>query len=178
MKARRTPWWQYVVAALLGLAGGCLLAYMGEHSGLSLIGTPMFVVILLAVLGILILVLALEVHKYATTDPKKRPHSFVNPTVAVYTLVLSKALGLAGAALAGWYIGQIVMSLSHIEATYFHDAIIQCAIAAAVSVADMVIGIVSEWLCQLPPSEGDENPKITSKSKRKGVAPTAAKTSK
>lgn len=178
MKARRTPWWQFVIAALLGFGGGCLLAFVSERSGLSLIGTPIFVAILLAVLGIIILVLSLQVHKYATTDPKKRPHTFVNPTIAVYTLVLAKALGLAGAALAGWYLGQIVMSISHIEAAYFHDAIMQCAIAAAVCVADMIIGIVGEWLCQLPPNEGGENPKVKQANARTRVAPTAAKTSK
>ncbi|MDE8480872.1 DUF3180 domain-containing protein, partial [Klebsiella pneumoniae] len=78
----------------------------------SLIGAPRIVTGLLAVLGVIVLILALQVHKYANTDPKKRPHSFINPTIAVYTLVLSKALGLAGATLAGWYGGQIVMSLS------------------------------------------------------------------
>ena len=113
MKTRRTPWWQYVIGAVLGLLAGIGLASYGESSGLSLIGAPRIVTGLLAVLGVIVLILALQVHKYANTDPKKRPHSFINPTIAVYTLVLSKALGLAGATLAGWYGGQIVMSLSH-----------------------------------------------------------------
>lgn len=38
MKIRRTPWWQYVVALLLGLIAGCLLAQVSESSGLSLLG--------------------------------------------------------------------------------------------------------------------------------------------
>ena len=103
MKTRRTPWWQYVIGAVLGLLAGIGLASYGESSGLSLIGAPWIVPGLLAVLGVIVLILALQVHKYANTDPKKRPHSFINPTIAVYTLVLAKALGLAGATLAGWY---------------------------------------------------------------------------
>ena len=118
MKTRRTPWWQYVIGAVLGLLAGIGLASYGESSGLSLIGVPWIVPGLLAVLGVIVLILALQVHKYANTDPKKRPHSFINPTIAVYTLVLAKALGLAGATLAGWYGGQIVVSLSHIEADF------------------------------------------------------------
>ena len=96
MKTRRTPWWQYVIGAVLGLLAGIGLASYGESSGLSLIGAPWIVPGLLAVLGVIVLILALQVHKYANTDPKKRPHSFINPTIAVYTLVLAKALGLAG----------------------------------------------------------------------------------
>lgn len=170
MKVRRTPWWQYVIGAVLGLLAGMGLALYGEQSGLSLIGTPWVVAGLLAVLGLVVLVLALQVHKYANTDSKKRPHSFINPTVAVNALVLAKALGLAGAALAGWYVGQILMSVSHIEAPFYHDAIIQCAVTAVVCVADMIIGIIGEWLCQLPPNEGPENPKLAEAKRRQEVA--------
>ncbi|PJM79382.1 DUF3180 domain-containing protein [Bifidobacterium scaligerum] len=170
MKARRTPWWQYGIAAALGLLAGIGLAVYGERSGLSLIGAPWVVAGLLAVLGVIVLALALQVHKYANTDPKKRPHSFVNPTVAVYTLVLAKALGLAGAALAGWYGGQILMSISHFEAPFYHDAIIECAVSAVICVADMIIGIIGEWLCQLPPNEGPENPKMKAVSRTRNTA--------
>ena len=80
MKTRRTPWWQYVIGAVLGLLAGIGLASYGESSGLSLIGAPWIVTGLLAVLGVIVLILALQVHKYANTDPKKRPHSFINPS--------------------------------------------------------------------------------------------------
>ena len=124
----------------------------------------------LSELGVIVLILALQVHKYANTDPKKRPHSFINPTIAVYTLVLAKALGLAGATLAGWYGGQIVMSLSHIEADFYAHAVTECAIAAVVCIADMIIGIIGEWLCQLPPNEGPENLKIKEAKRRSDIA--------
>ena len=90
--------------------------------------------------------------------------------IAVYTLVLAKALGLAGATLAGWYGGQIVMSLSHIEADFYAHAVTECAIAAVVCIADMIIGIIGEWLCQLPPNEGPENPKIKEAKRRSDIA--------
>ena len=161
MKIRRTPWWQYVVALLLGLIAGCLLAHVSESSGLSLLGAPWFVSVVLLLLGIVVLVMALQVHQYATTDPQKRARlKPLDPTKAVYTLMLSKALGLTGAALAGWYAGQILLVLDHIEADYYATAVAQCAVAAVICLADMVIGIVGEWLCQLPPMEGPENPKI------------------
>ena len=129
MKTRRTPWWQYVIGAVLGLLAGIGLASYGESSGLSLIGAPWIVPGLLAVLGVIVLILALQVHKYANTDPKKRPHSFINPTIAVYTLVLAKALGLAGATLAGWYGGQIVMLYDRFEAPFFRHIVLEGIIA-------------------------------------------------
>lgn len=176
MNARRTPWWYYLIAIVLGLFGGAALALLDERSGSTLIGAPWFVSALLALLGIVVLILALQVHKYATTDPRKRPNTFVNPTLAVYTLVLAKALGVAGAALAGWYGGQVLMSLAHIEADYYAQAVLECVIAVVVCLANMVIGIIGEWLCQLPPDEGAEHPKMKAAAKRRQMANAAAKT--
>lgn len=177
MKARRTPWWHFAVAIALGLLAGAGIATYGERSSLSLVGAPWLVAGLLALLGVVVLVLALQVHKYASTDPKKRPHSFINPTRALYTLVLAKALGLAGAALAGYYGGQILVSLPHIEASFYQQAVLECAVTGVICLADMVVGIIGEWLCQLPPSEGAEHPKMKRAADRsRGLAaPTAAK---
>ena len=61
----------YVNHPQILLAGTGLASY-GESSGLSLIGAPWIVTGLMAVLGIIVLVMALQVHKYANTDPKKR----------------------------------------------------------------------------------------------------------
>lgn len=176
MRARRTPWWHYAVALVLGLLAGVGLALYAERFSQSLIGAPWFVSAILAALGVLVLVLALQVHKYATTDPNKRPHSFINPTRALYTLVLAKALGLAGATLAGYYGGQILMSVTHIEAAYYSQAVLECVVAMIICLIDMVIGIIGEWLCQLPPDEGAENPKMKRAAARRNVAPAAAKT--
>ena len=106
MKVRRTPWWYYLVALIIGLAGGVGLAMLDERMATSLLGAPWFVDVVLMAMGIAVLALALQVHAYANTDPAKRPHAFINPQRAMITLVLAKALGLAGAALAGWYGGQ------------------------------------------------------------------------
>ena len=75
MKIRRTPWWQYVVALLLGLIAGCLLVQVSESSGLSLLGAPWFVSVVLLLLGIVVLVMALQVHQYATTIRRSGPDS-------------------------------------------------------------------------------------------------------
>ncbi|MCH9276736.1 DUF3180 domain-containing protein [Bifidobacterium amazonense] len=177
MTARRTPWWYYLVAIIGGLFGGMLLAKYDETSGLALLGVPWFISALLLLIGVTVLVMALQVHKYATTDPRKRAAlKPLDPQKAVSTLVLAKALGLVGAALAGWYGGQILLSVSHMEAAYYSQAVLECAIACVACVADMVIGIVGEWLCQLPPTEGPENPKMKAAQRQRNVASAAVKT--
>lgn len=175
MNARRTPWWHPLIALLLGALAGVGIAMLGEHYSVTLIGAPWFVAVLLIIVGIVVLVLALNVHKYANTDPKKRPNTFVNPALAFNTLVLCKALILAGAALAGWYGGQIIPSIAHFEASFYEHAVVECAVTAAVCLIDMVIGLVGERLCQLPPTEGPESPKIEAAARKRDVAPAATK---
>ncbi|WEV64518.1 DUF3180 domain-containing protein [Bifidobacterium sp. ESL0732] len=165
MSARRTPWWYYVIATLIGLLLGTILVKSDEMTGLSLIGAPWFVTFVLVLLGAVVLILALQVHQYAITDPTRRK-SWIDPTKAVYTLVLCKALGIAGAGLAGWYLAQVLLTLSHWGIPYFQNVIIQCAITTVICIADMIVGIIGEWLCQLPPSEGPENPKIKAAQRR------------
>ena len=131
MSTRRTPWWQPALGIVLGLAAGAGVAVLGERYGLTLIGAPWFVAALLVAIGVLVLVLAINVHKYATTDPRKRPRTFVNPTLAF---------------------------------------------TGVICLADMVIGLVGEWLCQLPPNEGPENPKMKQAARERGITPAAAKT--
>ncbi|WEV67925.1 DUF3180 domain-containing protein [Bifidobacterium sp. ESL0769] len=173
MSARRTPWWYYVIAALIGLLFGAILVKSDEMSGLSLLGAPWFVAFVLILLGAVVLILALQVHQYAITDPRRRK-SWIDPTKAVYTLVLCKALGIAGAGLAGWYLAQALLCLPHWSIPYFQNVITQCAVTTVICIADMVVGIVGEWLCQLPPSEGAENPKIKAAQRRERQRKLAA----
>ena len=47
-----------------------------------------------------------------------------------------------------------------------------------ICIIDMVIGIISEGLCQLPPDEGAENPKLKRAERRRRLQQAAAKTAK
>ena len=101
----------------------------------------------------------------------------MDPQKAFGTLVACKALGLAGAALAGWYGGQIIMSLPHGEAEFYSQAIIECVVACVVCVADMIVGIVGEWLCRIPPIDGPESPAVKKAAQRNRYATAATKAS-
>ena len=132
----------------------------------------------LAVLGGVVLYMALQIHKYTTKDPVKRAQlKPLDPQKAFGTLVACKALGLAGAALAGWYGGQIIMSLPHGEAEFYSQAIIECVVACVVCVVDMIVGIVGEWLCRIPPIDGPESPAVKKAAQRNRYAAAATKAS-
>lgn len=178
MRARRTPWRQYVLAAVLGILAGMALAKYGEIEGLPLVGAPWIVPVVLIALGLLVLYLALQIHKYITDDPVKRAQlKPLDPQKAFGTLMACKAMGIAGAALTGWYGGQIIISLPHSEAAFYGQAIIECAVACVVCIIDMIIGIVGEWLCQLPPIDGPESPKVKKSTQRQRYATTTTKAS-
>ncbi|NEG69544.1 DUF3180 domain-containing protein [Bifidobacterium choloepi] len=171
MGARRTPWWVYAAGIVVGFAAGALVALFEETHSLGLLGAPWFVSAILVLLGVVVLYLAFQVHKYTTTDPKKRAElKTFEPERAVNTLVMAKALAVAGAILLGWYGGQLVLCLRHAEASYYHGIIVECAIACGAALFDMIIGIVSEWLCMLPPTEGPDHPKIKEARRRQQFA--------
>lgn len=145
MKARRTPWWWYVIAMLVGLLAGMGISHLEETRGLGLAGIPYLASAVMVVVGFIVLYLAWQVHKYTTTDPKKRAQlKPMDSERCVNTLIVSKALAIAGALLAGWYGGQIVMLYDRFEAPFFRHIVIECIIAVIASVIDMVLGIISE----------------------------------
>ena len=54
------------------MLAGIGLAKYGEISGLPLVGAPWIVPVVLAILGLVVLYMALQIHKYTSTDPEKR----------------------------------------------------------------------------------------------------------
>ena len=171
MKARRTRWWVYLIAAAVGLLAGMGIAYLEETHGLGIAGVPWIASAVMVVVGFIVLYLAWQVHKYTTTDPQKRAQlKPLDPERAVNTLIISKALAIAGALLAGWYGGQILMLYDRFEAPFYRRVVIECIIATIASLIDMVLGIISEGLCQLPPNMGPENPEMIRKRRQKKMA--------
>lgn len=170
MKMQRTSILHYMLCIGLGLAGGITLAYVSERWQLNVLGVPWLVSALLLLAGIVVFFMARQVYKYATGERKE-----LDPQYAVNSLILSKVLGTACSALLGWYGGQAIMCLSHREAPYYAHVIIQCAVAALVCLLDVLIGAVGEWMCQLPPKDGPDNPKQQQNHEKHRIAAAAQK---
>lgn len=154
MKAYRTPWWYFVLGCIGGFVLGAMSVSMTESSAIMVAGAPWIVILVMIILGITTFVLAWQTHQYATAKPEDR--KVTNHRKFVIALMLSKSLGMACAILIGWYIGQIIMSVSHSEVPIYASVVRECSIAALVCFIDMIIGIVGEWLCQLPPEDKNE----------------------
>ncbi|KFF31030.1 DUF3180 domain-containing protein [Bifidobacterium bombi] len=165
MRVQRTPWWYFPIAIIIGWFFGTVAVKTAEKSGVSLIGAPWTIPIALVIVGLVTFYLAWQVHQYVTANNDKRK-SWFDPKRAVFALVQSKALGIAAALLAGWYLGQFVLLIAHVEAPYYRTIVIQCGVTGLVCLADMVVGIVGEWMCQLPPIDGPENPSAKRKCKK------------
>jgi hypothetical protein len=123
---------------------------------------------MLVLIAIVVLYMAWQVRLYV--KGKRRQLDAVR---AVNTLVLAKALGLAGAALLGWYGGQLLMSLSHAEAPFYAEVIKECLFGVGAATIDMVAGIIAERWCQLPPNQGPEHPKMKAAQRHSAVANAA-----
>lgn len=160
MRARRTPWHYYVIAAVAGLVAGMALAYFTRNSSVNVLGSSWVVPVILGLLGILVLVLAWTVRRYAKGELKD-----IDPRRAFNTLVAAKSLSIAGAVLAGWYVGQLVVVLPRGDSPYYSEVILECAVSAGIGCFDVIAGIVAEWWCQLPPNEGPEHPTVKRRKK-------------
>ena len=157
MKAYRTPWWYLVLGLLFGFVLGAFLVSSTESSAMSLAGAPWVVVAIMVIAGIVTFVMAWQTRQSVSDKAKKKNNNKrLNPQFAVAALMLSKSLGMAGAILCGWYVGQLLMSLPHSEITLYSSVIRECAIAGFVCFVDMLVGILGEWFCQLPPEDGPE----------------------
>lgn len=152
MKAYRTPWWYFALGLLFGFVFGAFLVSITESSAISLSGAPWIVLVVMIIGGIVTFVLAWQTHQYATSKPKER--KTFNMQMAVSALMLAKSLGMAGAILTGWYAGQIFVCWPHADIPLYSNVIRECVIAGIVCIIDMIIGIVGEWMCQIPPEDG------------------------
>lgn len=169
MRISRTPWWYYVIAVVLGALIGTFLVWRTRTTAIAPVGAPWFVSGVLFVLGVVVLVLAWQVHQYVTGEVKE-----IDVDKASTTLVLCKALAIAGAALAGYYGGELAMCIVWRDVAFYQGLIAECSVACAVTVIDMIIGIVGEGWCQLPPQEGPEHPNAKKRKKRRRDAAVAA----
>lgn len=173
MRAQRTPWYYYVVGFFIGLAAGAALAYYTRDWSVSVLGSSWIVPALLVALGIIVLILAWTVRKYAKGELKD-----IDPRRAFNTVVMAKSLAIAGSGLTGWYVGQLLVVIPRAEAPYYSRVILECAIAAAACLFDVIAGIIAEWWCQLPPNEGPEHPKVKQRKAMQRQRATQAESAK
>lgn len=146
MKAQRTPWWHYIAAALIAFLLALIINTWSVQHDNAMLSAPWYLSASIVAVGLVITWSAWQVRRFATGKITK-----MAPQRSVNTLIMAQALGLAGALLTGWYVGGFIVALHHASVEYFATIAWQTGIAALACIVDIILGIISEYWCMLPP---------------------------
>ena len=147
-----TPWRALLVAALFGGLAGWLVVVTANAFDLLPPRIPWSAPIGLVVFAALVCVLAWSTHQRLQVRRER-----MEPQRAVAFLVLGKASALAGAAVAGGYLGFALMFLARIDASTPRDRVIRSAVAVVAGVALAIAGLRLERACKVPGLDDDDD---------------------
>ena len=146
-----TPRRALVVAALFGGLAGWLVVVTAGALDLIPPRIPWSAPIGLVVFAALVGALAWSTHQRIQVRRER-----MEPQRAVAFLVLGKASALAGALVAGGYVGFALNFLTRLDAASPRDRVIRSAVAVVAGLALMVGGLLLERACKVPGSDDDE----------------------
>ena len=145
---QRTSSSTLVVWAVIGTVLAVVVDVVLESQGFSLPGLPWFAVIGMLVLAAILLVLGWPIKKWNDGDRTKE----IDPIQAARVAVMAKASALTGAGLAGWYLGNAgyyFVSAPGIR----NDLAAGMLIAMIAAAALMIVGLIVEGFCEIPPQD-------------------------
>lgn len=132
-------------------AGGCF-CYVLESVGQALPGPPWPAMVGMLLLAVALLVLGWPIKKWNDGDRTKE----IDPLRAARVAMMAKAAAMAGAILAGWYAGHLAYLIVS-AATVRLGLAVSYALAAVIALLLMVVGLIVENFCQLPPDDRGEH---------------------
>jgi hypothetical protein len=140
------------VAALFGGLGGWLLVVSANALGVVPPEVPWTAPIGLILVAALVGGLAYTTHLRIQVRRER-----VEPQRAVAFLVLGKASALAGALVAGGYLGFAIMFLSRMDAVTPRERVVRSAVAIIAGVGLCIAGLLLERACKVPRSDDDDD---------------------
>jgi hypothetical protein len=140
-----------VVVALLSL----ILLRTMRSAGHTLPPVPWTAAIGLLLVGALVYSAAIPVRRLTHGSPRATP---VDPLRAARTAVLGKATAYAGAAILGWYLGQVLLYLPDLDIDTRRSQAIRAALTALAALAACVGGLLAERMCRVPPPDDRDPP--------------------
>ena len=148
-----TPVRALVVAAIFGGLAGWLVVVTARALGMIPPRIPWSAPIGLLVFAALVAVLA-----YTTFQRIQVRRERIEPQRGVAFLVLGKASALAGALVAGGYLGFGLMFLANVDAGSPRDRVLRSAVAVVAGVALSVGGLRLERACKVPGIDDEDEP--------------------
>jgi hypothetical protein len=145
------------IRTMLAVAGAATVASavtvdLGTGVLFDRVEVPWAVTVLLVVLSGAILLVAWPVRQYVKGERRR-----VDPLRAATVLALAKSCTLAGAALAGLYLGAALIALTVLHSPLAWTRLWQELAAAGAAAALSVAGRTAEWFCRLPPEDSETN---------------------
>jgi hypothetical protein len=133
------------VAAIFGALSGWLIVAASNSFDLVPPQVPWT-----APVGVLLIAGLVGVFAYTTHTRIQVRKERMDPQRAVAFLVLGKASALAGALIAGGYLGYALMFVTRMDADAPRDRVIRSAIAVMAGVGLAVAGLLLERACRVP----------------------------
>ncbi|MFH5821956.1 DUF3180 domain-containing protein [Georgenia sp. AZ-5] len=147
---RRTSWASLVALALLaGLVAFLALSWM-DGQGLLPVPVPPLSALGPALLAAVLLALGRSVRRLVRQEPTS-----ITPIGASRVVVLAKACALVGAALVGYFAVQLLLTLDNLSAPLPREQAWSAGLALLACVALVVVALVVERWCEVPPSDDD-----------------------
>ncbi|MEO5608589.1 MAG: DUF3180 domain-containing protein [Ornithinibacter sp.] len=139
-----------LVAAVAGLVSFGLFALL-TRGGSLVPRPPVLAGILVVVMGALVLWLAHPVRHYL----QGRATSSLDPLRAARIVVLAQAGALTGAAVAGWYAGQLAVVLTGLELLANRARLLPLGLTIAAALGLVAAGLVAQRWCRIDRPDDD-----------------------
>lgn len=148
---KRTRITTLIVLAVVGAALGALGELALVSSGRPIVNLPITLAVALAVIGGIVVSLAVPILRMTRAANAPR----VDPFYATRILMLAKACAVTGALVAGVGVGVLAYLLTR---SVIGVGSVTQAIAAIVGAGVLLAGgLVAEHMCRVPPEDDDEN---------------------
>ncbi|MDR7081685.1 hypothetical protein J2X01_000966 [Arthrobacter ginsengisoli] len=153
-----------VIGVAVGILGW-LAAVLTTRYSLNTPVLPLNGLITMGVIVVLTLVLGIRVRRWRNGSKKK----MLNPFLAAWTLVLAQSCAYTGSVLLGWHAGIFIDQLRLWNLRSDQTLAWQALAMAGGGLVMIVVGLMVERFCRIPPedSEGDAAPGPQEKRKPK-----------
>lgn len=147
---QRTSWWAIIAFAAVGFAIGYVVEVLLSSAGNAPLVPPYSLPATLITVSLVLLGFAIVLRR-SVTGANHKP---VNPFTAIRIVAAAKASILSGALFAGFALG-ILLYFSLRTVPPQADSWWPVIVTAIAGLVQLVIGVISEYLCRVPPTSGD-----------------------
>jgi hypothetical protein len=147
-----------LICVILAVAGWSATVVTSRY-GMS---TPVLPATALATMGVIVaitLILGIRILRWRNSNKPNstKKKTMLDPLLAARTLVLAQACAYAGTVLLGWHVG-IFLDQLRIWSLRSNQGITWLALAmAGGGLVMIVVGLLVERFCRIPPEDGDAN---------------------